>query len=395
MGTIIAFSLSGIICETDFKVGNTQLGTWHGTFYLFALFGFIWLPFWWWRAYERPEDHPDMTKEELAIINKNKIQHTIKDHIAYEKITIAAESTTTSLLEDSFQNPIISGFDVENELPQRLNPNSYIPSAFNHNEVTLNNTEVLPPLKERMLSTDSHLSLREREVSIMDSKNEFDDIIAGTPWIHFFTNKHSLTLLLNSWVTGWIGFTLLSEMPTFLNDELGFDMQSASVLCVFPYLALFISANGFGGIFSYCQNKRGWHIGKVRKTAHVLAIIGTCSVLLLCAFIPNKYVAYLFVVITQFFNGASQCSIGCSYSDITPNYSGSLNAIGNAISAVAGIVGPLVVSALISGVGGIWAWRFVFIITYILGLIGLFYYFKYQKSTPVYEVNTPLAKKEL
>lgn len=393
IGNVISFSLSGKFCSTDIKIGGTQFGTWHGAFYSFSLLGFVWLPIWIWRAYERPEFHPFISKEELAIINKNKIKHNIKEHEVYEKITIAAENQVSNDTNDNIENPLLSNYeDIENDVPTSLNFTSY--NALNTKEVTLNETEVLPPLRQRMESKESHLLLREREVSIID-KIEYDEMVAGTPWIHFFTNKHALTLLLNSWVIGWIGFTLLSEMPTFLNDELGFDMESASMLCMFPYLALFISSLIFGSLFTKLQTEKGWHIGKVRKVAHFNAVVGACTVLLLCAFIPNKYVAYVFVILTQFFSAAAQCSIGCSYSDVSPNYSGTLNACGNTLAAIAGIVGPLVVSAFISGVGGIWAWRLVFMITYAMGLIGLFYYIKYQKSTPVYELNTPLKRKSI
>jgi hypothetical protein len=41
------------------------------------------------------------------------------------------------------------------------------------------------------------------------------------PWKEFMTNRASLTLLLNAWSFGWIGFMLLSEIPAFLTDALG------------------------------------------------------------------------------------------------------------------------------------------------------------------------------
>lgn len=50
-----------------------------------------------------------------------------------------------------------------------------------------------------------------------------------------------------------MGFTLLSEMPSFLTDELGFGLSSAGVMCVFPYLGLFITTLGFGKFFLYMQ----------------------------------------------------------------------------------------------------------------------------------------------
>jgi hypothetical protein len=41
------------------------------------------------------------------------------------------------------------------------------------------------------------------------------------PWMEMFTNPASLALLLNSFAQGWVGLIILTEMPTFLNQQLG------------------------------------------------------------------------------------------------------------------------------------------------------------------------------
>ena len=78
-------------------------------------------------------------------------------------------------------------------------------------------------------------------------------------------------------------------MPSYLTDVLGFDLESAGILCVFPYLALFISALSFGGIFEYFQTHYGWSTDKVRKVAQVVAYVGSIGGLLICGFMDNKY----------------------------------------------------------------------------------------------------------
>lgn len=88
-------------------------------------------------------------------------------------------------------------------------------------------------------------------------------------------------------------------MPSFLNDNLGFDIQSAGILSVFPYMALFISSLGFGAIFEYLQRNHGWSVNKVRQVAQFISYAGSTSSLILCSFMENKYVAYFFMVLTQ------------------------------------------------------------------------------------------------
>ena len=40
---------------------------------------------------------------------------------------------------------------------------------------------------------------------------------------------------------------------------------------------------------------------------------------------------------------------GCAFLDISPNYSSSLNTLGNTMGALAGLSSPIVVAALVSG----------------------------------------------
>ena len=54
------------------------------------------------------------------------------------------------------------------------------------------------------------------------------------PWFHIFTHPASVTLMLSYWTFGWIGYMVLTEMPSYLNDELGtliVYLQHFFVLC--------------------------------------------------------------------------------------------------------------------------------------------------------------------
>jgi hypothetical protein len=88
-------------------------------------------------------------------------------------------------------------------------------------------------------------------------------------------------------------------MPSFFTDNLGFDLESAGILCVFPYLALFISSLSFGVGFEYLQNNYGWSVDNVRQVAQYIAYAGSTSGLIICSFMDNKYAAYVFMIMTQ------------------------------------------------------------------------------------------------
>jgi hypothetical protein len=77
--------------------------------------------------------------------------------------------------------------------------------------------------------------------------------IREIPWIPMLTHPASLCLLLSNWVFGWIGYMLLTELPSFLNDELGYDIESSGLLSIAPFLANLISVIVFAQIFDHLQ----------------------------------------------------------------------------------------------------------------------------------------------
>ncbi len=88
-------------------------------------------------------------------------------------------------------------------------------------------------------------------------------------------------------------------MPSYLTDVLGFNLESAGILSVFPYLVLFLSSLLFGKFFDYLQRERGWRVRTVRQWAQFLSIGGSAVGLVVCGFLDNRYAAYTFMIITQ------------------------------------------------------------------------------------------------
>lgn len=77
--------------------------------------------------------------------------------------------------------------------------------------------------------------------------------ISEIPWVAMFTHPACLTLFLLNWVFGWIGFMLLTEMPSFLNDQLGYDLESSGLLSIAPYAANLVSVAMFAQIYDHLE----------------------------------------------------------------------------------------------------------------------------------------------
>lgn len=66
-----------------------------------------------------------------------------------------------------------------------------------------------------------------------------------------------------------------------------------------PVIGMFIATIGFGALFDRLQARHGWSARSVRQSAQFVAFGGAGGLLLICGFVDDKYVAYIFMVLGQ------------------------------------------------------------------------------------------------
>lgn len=181
--------------------------------------------------------------------------------------------------------------------------------------------------------------------------------------------------------------TLLSEMPSYLTDQLGFDLSSAGLLSVLPYLTLFVSVIGSGNLFHWLQEEHGWSIRSVRLAAEFSAYGGVALGLIACGYSTSVPIAFFFMTMAQGVLGASNSGFLCSFLDIAPNHSPLLSSISNTLGAIAGIAGPILVGYLTTEYPGILGWRLVFFVTAAQCAFALLLWYFFQHSDIIPELN--------
>ncbi len=92
---------------------------------------------------------------------------------------------------------------------------------------------------------------------------------------------------------------LLSEMPSFLTQVLGFSKSQAGILSMPPYVALFMSVLFFGRGFTYLQTHCHWHVHTMRLTAQTVSLAGSSVCLIVVVFCGHVPTAYALLVLAQ------------------------------------------------------------------------------------------------
>merc|ERR1711871_581163 len=210
------------------------------------------------------------------------------------------------------------------------------------------------------------------------------------PWKAFFTHPVALTCIANAWNFGWIGFMMLSEMPAYLCDELGFDLEVAGILSLIPYACMFISVVSFATFFEHLQFKMGWSVTSVRHCAMIVAFGGASGLLLFASYNSNAIIAFAAVALSQACLGAVQSGLGCSFLEIAPNFSALLNTVANMFAAFGGVLSPVFVAFMVSWLGGDQGWRMVFWYTVIQSALVVILWVKFFQSEVIPELNEPV-----
>ncbi|XP_065897728.1 sialin-like [Dysidea avara] len=241
IGNIIAFPLSGVLCDT--------MG-WPWVFYCFGCAGVVWFVAWLFLVFDTPASHPRISPEE---------QHYIE---------VAIE---TELLKKS----------TSKDLP--------------------------------------------------------------TPWKAIFTSPPFLGIIVGHFAGTWGFYTLITCLPTFLNQTLCLDIQKNGLYSAIPYMCMAVVSLSCGQVTDLLRQHKVVTTTVIRKINTTVSMIIPGIFLLLCGYYGSttKW-AIVFLSLAIGFIGFSGSGVSINNLDIAPKYAGILMGIANTIGTIPGFVGPQV-----------------------------------------------------
>eukprot|EP00026_Physarum_polycephalum_P006196 Phypoly_transcript_06238.p1 GENE.Phypoly_transcript_06238~~Phypoly_transcript_06238.p1 ORF type:complete len:442 (-),score=26.46 Phypoly_transcript_06238:478-1803(-) len=151
--------------------------------------------------------------------------------------------------------------------------------------------------------------------------------VDGKPRITFETihmllkSIHVWAIIIANFCCNWGFYVLLTWIPTFMHDELNFDISHAGFVAVIPYLGLFCFGIIAGRVADY-MIKSGIELGLVRKTFGVLGCSLPALFLASLSFITEVSAAVVCMSLAVSLSGLTYSSYGPNILDIAPKYAG-------------------------------------------------------------------------
>lgn len=187
----------------------------------------------------------------------------------------------------------------------------------------------------------------------------------GIPWKAILSSSAFYGLLCAHCGFTWGFYTLLTEMPTYMDRVLNFNIRNNGLLSALPYFVMWIMCLTVSPIADFLTNRRLLTTTNSRKLFNSIGFWLPAIFLISLGFTPQEMhtLAIVLLTLSVGFNAASFCGYLINHLDLSPNYAGQIMGITNCISNLLSLCAPLVAGALIDDETSQEQWRIVFLIT--------------------------------
>lgn len=219
-------------------------------------------------------------------------------------------------------------------------------------------------------NTHPRISEEERRYITSSLKNELSTSVQDIPWRAIATSKALWGIVVAHFCYNWTFYTLLTLLPTYMNDILGFSIQQNGLLSALPYLGCSVTAVLSGQLADYLRESCDYPTAGVRKAFTVVGMIGPAGFLVAAGYTGCNYIlAVTFLTISSSLGGVSASGFNINHLDIAPSFAGILLGITNTFATIPGMVGPVIASQLTKS-NTIEEWQMVFYIAAAINLLG-------------------------
>ncbi|XP_045498180.1 putative inorganic phosphate cotransporter isoform X2 [Colias croceus] len=186
-----------------------------------------------------------------------------------------------------------------------------------------------------------------------------------TPWKKIWTSLPFWAILLAHCGQSLGFWTLLTEMPSYMDKVLGVAIKDNGIYSALPYAAMYILSFVFSWTADFLINRNILSHGATRKIFNTISFWGPAAALLGLSYIPAGHVplAVAMLTVTVGLNGAHYVGFLISHIDLSPNFASTLMGITNGFGNIFSIMAPLSVTLVVRDETSASEWRKVFFIS--------------------------------
>ena len=198
-------------------------------------------------------------------------------------------------------------------------------------------------------------------------------------WKVLLLNKHALALYFNHFTNNWSLYTFLSFLPTYLEEQLHFNIKSSAIYSVLPYLAMFLIQCVGGYLADKLIEEKRLSRTSTRILMESLGNLLPAIALIWLSYVSDASLAFALMTLSVALSGFAYSGYPPVTLDLSPKYSGIIYSISNTIATVPGVVSPALTGLIVKNhTQG--EWRVVFYIAAIMYVAGVIVWYVFCKA---------------
>ncbi|XP_072565659.1 sialin isoform X1 [Paramormyrops kingsleyae] len=239
-------------------------------------------------------------------------------------------------------------------------------------------------------STHRRISAQEKLYITSSLKSQLSPSSDHIPWLSICRSLPLWAIVVAHFSYNWTFYTLLTLLPTYMSDILGFSIQQNGMLSALPYLGCWLVGLLGGQLADHLRETCLFSTACVRKALTIVGMIGPAVFLVATGYTGCNYVlAIVFLTVSSSLGGLTASGFNINHLDIAPSYAGILLGITNSFATIPGMVGPVIARAL-TRYNTMEEWQTVFFISAGINVFGATFYTIFGKG----EVQPWAVKKE-
>ncbi len=167
------------------------------------------------------------------------------------------------------------------------------------------------------------------------------------PWLALFTSLPVYTIAFTHMCFNWGYYTLLTELPRYMESVLGFELAVSGFLSAIPFFLQMVNVLIVGWLADFLLIKKVLTLTQVRKYFNNSALLIQALLLLIASFITEPIAVVVCVALAVGASALAMPGFLSNSLDIAPQFSSIILGISNTFATIPGFASPTLTAVLI------------------------------------------------
>ncbi|XP_050541052.1 vesicular glutamate transporter 1 [Daktulosphaira vitifoliae] len=225
------------------------------------------------------------------------------------------------------------------------------------------------PAQDRFISAEECKYIEDSIGPVDQKHSDFKNY----PWKSILTSMPFWAIVSAHFCENWGFYTLLTQLPSFMNDVLKFDLSKASFLSALPYLVMAVTLQVAGFFVDWLRKKKILTTTQARKVFNCSAFLSQTVFMTLAAKSTTAFMSVTCLTLAVGLGAFAWAAFSVNHLDVAPQYASVLMGLSNTFATIPGIVSPMLAGIIVKHKSAE-EWQWVFLIASGMYLFGAIFY---------------------